>query len=58
MTFSGLKQGQDLENRAAHSHQEFLGVIAPGLNDTFEDTAISRKVVGKCACDNPDSYCG
>ena len=26
MTFSGLEQGQDLENRAAHFHQEFPGV--------------------------------
>ena len=29
MTFFGLKQGQDLENRAAHPHQEFPGVL-PG----------------------------
>ena len=26
MTFFGLQQGQDLENRAAHPHQEFLAV--------------------------------
>ena len=26
MTFFGLKYGQDLENRAAHPHQIFLGV--------------------------------
>ena len=26
MTFFGLKQGQDLENKAAHPHQEFPGV--------------------------------
>ena len=26
MTFFGLKYGQDLENRAAHPHQTFLGV--------------------------------
>ena len=26
MTFFGLKSGQDLENRAAHPHQEFSGV--------------------------------
>ena len=26
MTFFGLKQGQDLENRAAHPYQEFPGV--------------------------------
>ena len=37
----------------AHPHQGFLEA-PPGLNDTFEDTAISRKVVGKCAGDNPD----
>ena len=30
MTFFGLKQGQDLENRAAHPHQEFPGVPAWG----------------------------
>ena len=29
MTFFGLKYGQDLENRAAHPHQEFPGV-SPG----------------------------
>ena len=27
--FFGLKSGQDLENRAAHSHQEFPGVPPP-----------------------------
>ena len=26
MTFFGLKSGQDLENRAAHPHQELPGV--------------------------------
>ena len=26
MTFFGLKEGQDLENRAAHPHHAFLGV--------------------------------
>ena len=31
MTFFGLKLGQDLENRAAHSHQEFPGVLPRGL---------------------------
>ena len=30
MTFFGLKSGQDLENRAAHPHQEFSGVPPPG----------------------------
>ena len=29
--FFGLKSGQDLENRAAHSHQEFPGVPPPPL---------------------------
>ena len=29
ITFVGLKLGQDLENRAAHPHQEFLGVPPP-----------------------------
>ena len=29
MAFVGLKQGQDLENRAAHSRQEFPGVPPP-----------------------------
>ena len=32
-----------MENRAAHSHREFLGVTPPpGLNDTFEDTEKER----------------
>ena len=26
MTYFGLKYGQDLQNRAAHPHQEFTGV--------------------------------
>ena len=29
MTFFGLKEGQDLENRAAQPHQGFLGVPPP-----------------------------
>ena len=29
ITFFGLKSGQDLKNRAAHPHQELLGV-SPG----------------------------
>ena len=29
ITFFGLKSGQDLKNRAAHPHQEFLGVPPP-----------------------------
>ena len=29
MTFFGLKQGQDLEDRAAHPHQEFAGGNPP-----------------------------
>ena len=29
ITFFGLKSGQDLENRAAHPHQEFPGVPPP-----------------------------
>ena len=29
MIFFGLKSGQDLENRAAHPHQEFPGVPPP-----------------------------
>jgi len=31
MAFFGLKYGQDLKNRAAHSHQEFPGVPTPGI---------------------------
>ena len=31
MTFFGLKSGQDLKNRAAHPHQDFLGVPPPPL---------------------------
>ena len=34
MTFFGLKEGQDLENRAAHPHQEFPGV-PPGFFGHF-----------------------
>ena len=37
MTFFDLKQGQDLENWAAHLHQDFQGVTQPppqGLNLT------------------------
>ena len=30
MTFFGLKEGQDLENRAAQPHRAFLGVPPPG----------------------------
>ena len=30
MTFFGLKQGQDLENRAARLLQKFPGVLPPG----------------------------
>ena len=33
MTFFGLKQGQDLENKAAHPHQKFPGV--PPGNEKF-----------------------
>ena len=29
MTFFDLKQGQDLENWAAHLHQDFQGVTQP-----------------------------
>ena len=29
ITFFGLKSGQDLENQAAHPHQEFPGVTPP-----------------------------
>ena len=37
MTFFGLKEGQDLENRAAHPNQEFSGV-KPGntTNQPFQ----------------------
>ena len=31
ITFFGLQQGQDLENRAAHPHQEFPGSIPRAL---------------------------
>ena len=34
MTFFGLKEGQDLENRAAQPHQTFLGVPPPPQNTT------------------------
>ena len=29
IAFFGLKSGQDLENRAAHPHQEFPGISPP-----------------------------
>ena len=37
MTFFGLQYGQDLENQAAHPHQEFREVPPPenGLNIFF-----------------------
>ena len=44
MTFFGLKQGQDLENRAAHPHQEFPGV--PPRNQTSCKRRSSRPGVG------------
>ena len=34
ITFFGLKSGQDLENRAAHPHQEFPGVPQLPLGST------------------------
>ena len=33
MTLFGLKSGQDLENRAAHPHQEFSGVPPRALSE-------------------------
>ena len=34
--FVCLKQGHDLENRAAHPHQEFPGVLSPPGGGTKE----------------------
>ena len=33
MTFFGLKEGQDLENRAAHPHKEFPRVLSGTVSD-------------------------
>ena len=33
MTFFGLKEGQDLENRAGHPHKEFRGVLSGTVSD-------------------------
>ena len=41
MTFFGLKYGQDLENWAAHPHQEFPGV-PPGKIVLVMDVASAR----------------
>ena len=41
MTFFGLKYGQDLENWAAHPHQEFPGV-PPGQIVLVMDVASAR----------------
>ena len=41
MLFFGLKYGQDLENRAAHPHQEFPGV-PPGQIVLAMDVASAR----------------
>ena len=35
------KWGKDLENRAAHSRQEFLGVLLGGIDFTFSSGALS-----------------
>ena len=39
-TFFGLKSGQDLGNRVAHLHQEFLGVSFTGF---FGDMCYLKK---------------
>ena len=33
MTFFGLKEGHDLENRAGHPHKEFRGVLSGTVSD-------------------------
>ena len=40
----GLKQDQDLKNRAAHPHQEFLGVPPPPRAQTQEETRLKFQV--------------
>ena len=35
ITFFGLKSGQDVENQAAHPHQEFPGVPPPGKKSSI-----------------------
>jgi len=50
MTFFGLKRGQDLENRAAHPHQEFPRVpprTHNGLNSSFRVPGLIEKADGK-----------
>ena len=39
-TLPGLKSGQDLEKRAAHPHQEFLGV--PPLPRGYDIVSLER----------------
>ena len=53
MTFSGLKQGRDLENRVAHPQQQFPGV-PKGLLGCSEPTTntffLPIKVSLRAAC--------
>ena len=50
ITFFGLRSGQDLKNRAAHSHQEFPGVPSPPVFSTMVDLPFRRhpRDQGKC----------
>ena len=51
MTFFGLKQGQDLENRAAHPHQEFQGVPPSLLGESHEAVLwLGRSEKSKMIC--------
>ena len=47
IAFFGLKKGQDLENRAAHPHEEFPGLPpppTPGLTMLYRYRAFSHDV--------------
>ena len=46
MTFFGLKLGQDLENRAAHHHQEIPGVT-PSPPPAREQTICVKFIPGR-----------
>ena len=45
MTFFGLKYGQDLENRAAHPHQEFPGVPPQDLRVPIVSNVGNEEIV-------------
>ena len=53
MAFSGLRQGRDLENRVAHPHQKFPGVLLGFLGFSEQTTNtffLPIKVSLRAAC--------